>query len=162
MATVFPIKVRGLNVVLVVFSLLVLGGSAYAMSTSTSFKSGASNVVQSINGTLIGSKDRRFSSCFNPKSRPTTNYAVIGDVQMNAAIVGGSNIKKADVVTSAACTPLVVSASLADPLLGQNVIATGVSKGVIFYATALKVTGTTKPVQTPDLRQTPRPVPTKR
>lgn len=120
--------------VLVVFSLLVMGGAAAVMSMnqSTNFKSGASNVIESTTGKLVKKGTPAFSPCKNA----TTTYALIGaqpTTPVNA---------KASPTPTPACTPLSVVASLADPLVGQRVIATGTFTNGIFYATDLKAVET--------------------
>lgn len=108
-------KVRGLDVVFVVFSLLVLGGAAYYMSTNSAvnYKSGASNVLQSVTGKLVKKGTAAFSLC---KSANTTyNYGIL--------------------TSATACTHLAAVAKIADPLVGQRVIAVGTLQNGIFYAT---------------------------
>lgn len=111
-----PLTQRGLNVVFVVFSLLVLGGSAYIMeqNLSTSVQTKASNVNQSLQGTLVKKGSKEYMKC---KSISTT-YAIVGQ-------------------TPTACTSLSVQASKADPLVGKTVIASGTLQSGIFYATNL-------------------------
>lgn len=124
-----PLKVRGLNVVLVVFSLLVLGGSAFVMSRNISVntKVGASNVIESATGKLV----KKGSAAFSPCKNVTTNYALIGANPTTSAVA------KTSPVPTPACTPLSVQATLADPLVGKRVVATGVFANGIFSATNL-------------------------
>jgi|GEM_PF-4965644 len=86
-------KVRGLNVVLVVFSLLVLGTSAYLMSTGalTSFRSGASNVVQSATGKLVKKGNPDFAPC---GKNANFTYGLLG------AQVLGLNVEAASAPTT--------------------------------------------------------------
>lgn len=135
---VIPLKIRGLNVILVVFSLLVLGGSAYYMEQNlpVSLRSGASNVIQSATGKLV----KKGTPAFSPCKSATTNYALIGaqpETPVNAKNLPKTNGKPSAMPTPA-CTPLSVQASMADPLVGQKVIATGTFQSGIFYATSLK------------------------
>lgn len=113
-----PLKIRGLNVVLVVFALFVLGGAAAIMEQNlpTNIKIGASNIIQSAGGTLA----KKGSSAFLPCKFVTTDYVLISKAP------------------STTCTPLTVQSSLADPLIGKQVIATGTIQNGIFYATSLK------------------------
>ena len=130
----FPVNVRGLNVVLVVFSLLVLGGSAYVMSNNltTSFGSRASKTIDTATGKLAKRGDAAFTTC------------KIVDASIDYAIIGSQPL---------ACTPLFVLSSLADPFIGKRVIATGVFENGIFYATDLKLVESPTPV----VSEKPRP-----
>lgn len=135
----FPIHVRGLNVGLVVFSLLVMGGAAAVMSNPQVFKTGASNVIESATGKLVKKGTPAFSPCANA----TTTYGLIG-AQPTTPV----NAKTSPTPTPA-CTPLSVTASLADPLVGLRVIATGTFTNGIFYATNLTLVGSPIPSPKP-------------
>lgn len=113
----FPMKVRGLNVVLVVFSLLVLGGAAYYMSSNSSvnFNSGATNIIPSVFGKLVRKGTTAFNIC--KRFDTTYNYGIL--------------------TSSSACTGLVAVAKMADPLVGQNVVAVGALKDGVMYATKI-------------------------
>lgn len=108
----FSLKVRGLNVGLVAFSLLVLGGSAYYMSKNTpvTYKSKAANVIEDTSGKLVKKGTPAFSPCKEVK----TDYALVPE-----------------------CTPLSVESSIANPLVGKEVTATGTYQAGVFYATSL-------------------------
>lgn len=140
-------KVRGLNVGLLAFSLLVLGGSAYVMTQTQLFRSGASNVVQSATGKLVKSGTPAFSPCKNIS--PTIVYALIGaqpETSISAKSLGSPVPSPKPSNIPPACTPLVTTAALADPLIGDRVVATGTFTNGIFYATELKlVSGTPNP-----------------
>lgn len=112
-----PLKVRGLNVVLVVFSLLVLGGSAYIMEQNlpTSVQTRASNVTENVPGKLVKKGTKAFSPC----SKVATNYALID--------------------ANNSCTPLTVQSSIAEPLVGKQVIATGTTQNGEFFATSISL-----------------------
>lgn len=58
---------------------------------------------------------------------------------------------------TSACTPLMVQASIADPLVGSRVIATGTLKDGIFYATGLRLASST-PTPLPTPKSTPGPI----
>ncbi len=127
-------------------SLLLLGAiavgvgtSAYIISTqSFQYKSGASNVVQTATGVLV----KKGTSAFSPCKNAATPYALLGaqpETRLNAQrspVPSG----KPTVRPTPACTSLTVQSSLADPLIGKRVIATGTSQNGIFYATDLKLT----------------------
>jgi hypothetical protein len=104
--------------VLVAFSLVVLGGSAYYMSQNkpVSYQPKASDSNQYVTGKLV----KKGTVAFSPCKDTTTDYALIGTE-----------------VTDGACTPLSVQSSLADPLLGQKVTASGTVQNGTFYATEL-------------------------
>lgn len=139
----FPLRVRGLNLGLIVFSLLVLGGAAYFMSSNSTvnYKSGAANTIQSATGKLV----KRGTPAFSPCRNVTTDYGLIGanpttsvNAQARTPQPGKPSAKPTPNVTPA-CTPLSVQASLAEPLVGQRVVATGTFTDGIFYATDLKL-----------------------
>lgn len=142
-----PLKVRGLNVVLVVFSLLVLGGSAAFISQNTQVntKVGASNVVQNISGVLL----KKGTAAFNRAcSGVTTTYAILGSTSPTP----NPNQRGIGLVIPK-CTALNVLNRLADPLVGKGVIATGTLQNNIFYATKLVASIPVKPTPTPPGRQ---------
>lgn len=103
---------------LVVLALFVLAGSAYTMSKPTSFKTGASNVFQSVSGKLVKKGSQMFSAC--ARLSAFVSYGLLG--------TGTSE-----------CLPLQIKSSLADPLVDQKVFVTGTLQNSIFYATSLVV-----------------------
>lgn len=164
---------KGLNLVLVVFSLLVLGGSAYYLSTNrpVNLKSGASNLLQTTTGKLVKKGSPDFAPCGKTAS---FTYGLLGAQVLAANTTGPFDTaafpaksgprptpyKPTPVPTSMpvaktpACTPLMVQASLADPLVGKRVDVTGTYQNGIFYATSLKLAGTSP---TPKPTCVPRP-----
>ncbi len=140
-----PLVNRGLNIVLVVFSLLFLGGGAYVMDQNyqTNLKTGASDVISSATGKLVKKGTPAFSPCKNIIS----TYALVG-AQPETSINAGNIAPDKTNTPAPACTPLAVSISLAEPLLGERVIALGAYRNGIFYATNLRafsVTPSAKP-----------------
>lgn len=134
-----PFRVRGLNVGLVVFSLLVMGGAAAVMSNPQLFKSGASNTIQNATGKLV----KKGTPAFSPCKDTTLSYALIGAEVITT--VNAMTSPRPSSGATPACTPLSVQSSLADPLVGQRVIATGTFTDGIFYATTLSVFATPAP-----------------
>jgi len=104
------------------FSVLVVGGVGYFLSqnVAVNYKSGASSVIQTAVGKLVKKGSREFSPCNSPNT--AYKYGLL-----------------ATLTSSGACTPLVVNVSLADPLVGKTVIATGTLQSGVFYATGLKL-----------------------
>lgn len=120
-----PLRVRGLNVVLVVFSLLVLGGAAAFMEANlpANIQSRASNVTQNLTGKLV----KKGTVAFSPCKAVTTNYALIIP-------------QPAGSTATVACSPLSVQSAIADPLVGKQIVATGTLQSGVFYATSLTAT----------------------
>lgn len=185
-----PFRVRGLNVILVVFSLLVLGGAAVFMSQGNlvNLNSGASNVVQSTEGKLVKKGSKDFAPCGGNDVNFT--YGLIG-----AKVLAASDIvpvltstpkptdgvlmtsgprptpsirpvpTKTPVPTpistpkTSACIALVVSAKLADPLVGQKVVVVGTYQKGVFYVTSISKSGKVNPtpIATPIVMVTPTP-----
>lgn len=150
-----PLRIRGLNVVLVVFSLLVMGGAAVAMNSAQIFKSGASNLIQSATGKLVKKGTPEFSPCKNA----ATTYALIGaqpTTPVNAQVTVSPRPSGKPTSPTPACTPLSVQSSIADPLVGQRVVATGTFTNGVFYATSLALANPASPSAKPSGHPTPK------
>ena len=169
----FPLTFKGLNIVLVAASLLMLGGVGAYLSTnqSVNLKTGASNITQSTTGKLVKKGTAQFSPCKNA----TTPYALIGsgltselakaqtpdpqNVRERTNNQGkDQNIRvknqiKPTMAPTPACLPLNIQASLADPLIGDRVVVAGTFQNGIFFATSITKAGpesSSKPNMSPN------------
>lgn len=116
----FSSKFKGVNLFIVVLCLLVLGGLAvllrnYQNVNSGSGASAAAFVPQNAAGTLV----KKGSAQFNKDCGK--------DAQAYYALINSSK-----------CTLLVVNGTIADPLIGKTVMATGALNDDAFYASSLK------------------------
>lgn len=108
------LKFKGLNLALLVLSLLVLSGSAIFMSGGykTGFNSGASESEKTITGKLVKSGTAGYKVCKDL----TSKYALVEDQ---------------------GCRALTVTEALAEPLVGKKVNVTGVIESGEFFAVTL-------------------------
>jgi hypothetical protein len=166
---------KGFEMGMAAFALLALGGSAYYMSAnkSTNVKTGASNVIESAQGTLV----KKDTPAFSPCKDVTTPYALIGaqpTTPVNAkggtqptprvkATPGTTPVATTEkkVATPPACTPLTIPSDFAESLVGQKVIVSGTFKDGVFYGTTIAATvspdASVKPKATTPVKPTAKP-----
>lgn len=128
-----------LNMVFAAISLVVVASSALVMTKNvpTVFKSSASNLNETRNGTLVKKGSNEFlSKC--TATRPAVALQKESS-KKNAPtpkpIAPGYSF---GIIDGAHCTPLIVDASLANSLVGKKVTVKGTEQRGIFYATSIK------------------------
>lgn len=166
---------KGFELGMAAFALVALGGSAYFMSAnkSVNVKTGASNVIESAQGTLV----KKDTPAFSPCKDVTTPYALIGGqptTPVNAkdgtkatprvkATPGATPLATTEkkTATPPACTPLTIPSDFAESLVGQKVIVSGTFKDGVFYGTTIAATvspdSSVKPKATPSVKTNPQP-----
>lgn len=148
-------------------AILAVGAFFLYKNYAVNLKSGASSVIQSANGTLLKKGSAAFITACG-KTPTSFTYALTGGTQVLGLEVEAAAAPRratpAPVVTRppakqtspprtvgptptaipvptynpSVCLPLSITASLADPLVGQKVVVTGTYQRNIFYATTIK------------------------
>lgn len=126
--------------VFVVFSLVVMGGAAFAMTTMNfNYKSSAANATVTATGNIVKAGTSDFAKCaefIKTNNLPTTTlkYGLL-NATTTADVAG---VKYNNPIP---CLPLSIQASFADPFLTKKVTVTGTYKDKIFYANTIRLFG---------------------
>jgi hypothetical protein len=129
--------------VLVIVMVVLLGLVGYFLSQNNSvgYQTNASNLVQSMGGTLAKKGTPSYAPCKNMSAGYTL---IVKQYRFTAK----NSVSQTPTPVST-CVVLSVNASLAEPFIGQNVIVTGSPQEGVFFVTAIRKATTPQPTKLP-------------